>query len=147
MAKKPEISLRARAMRFLARREYSRIELHGKLLPHVQEGDNLDEVLDELVARGWLSDARATTQLLHAKRHRFGAQRIEYDLKQKGIPEHLIEDALAELRVSELDSARAVWDKKFGILACDTKEKSKQIRFLQSRGFSMEVIFKVLKLS
>jgi len=134
-------------MRFLARREYSRTELHSKLLPHVQEGEDLDAVLDELVARGWLSDVRATTQLVHAKRSRFGAQRIAYELRQKGIPENLINEALPELKESELDTANEVWQRKFGKIAQDAKEQGKQIRFLQSRGFSMDVIFKVLRQS
>ena len=125
-------------MRFLARREYSCVELQGKLLPYAQEGEDLDAVLDDLVTRGWLSDARATTQLVHAKRSRFGTQRI---------PQNLINEALPELKESELDTAREVWQRKFGILARDAKERGKQIRFLQSRGFSMDIIFKVLNLS
>ena len=131
-------------MRYLARREYSRTELHSKLLQHVQEGEDLDAVLDELVTRGWLSDARATTQLVHAKRSRFGSHRIAYELRQKGIPENLIVEAMPELKETELDTAREVWQRKFGNIALDEKEKSKQIRFLQSRGFSMDVIWKVL---
>lgn len=132
-------------MRFLARREYSRTELHGKLLPYVQEGEEIDAVLDELVSRGWLSDARATTQLVNAKRSRFGTQRIAHELRQKGIPPDLIAEALPELKESELDTAREVWQRKFGNIAQDAKEKGKQMRFLQSRGFSMDVIIKVLR--
>ena len=134
-------------MRYLARREYSRTELHSKLLPYAQEGDDLDAVLEDLVTLGWLSDARATTQLLHAKRGRFGTQRIAHELRQKGIPEDLIDEALPELKESELDTARNVWQRKFGQRAQDEKEKGKQVRFLQSRGFSMDVIFKVLRKS
>ena len=132
-------------MRYLARREHSRTELHRKLLPYVQEGEDLDAVLDELVTRGWLSDARATTQLVHAKRSRFGTQRIAHELRQKGIPENLINEALPELKDSELETAREVWKKKFGSIAQDEKEKGKQVRFLQSRGFSMDAIFKILR--
>jgi regulatory protein len=145
VAKKPEISLRVRAMRYLARREHSRTELHSKLLPYVQEGEDLGAVLDELVTRGWLSDERASTQLVHAKRNRFGTQRIAHELRQKGIPENLIAAALPGLKDSELDTAREVWQRKFGNIAQDEKEKGKQVRFLQSRGFSMDIIFKVLR--
>lgn len=144
-SKKPEISLRVRAMRYLARREHSRAELHGKLLPHVQEGDDVAAVLDELEKRNWLSDARAATQWVDAKRSRFGAQRIAHELRQKGIAENLIAEAIPLLKETELDAAREVWQKKFGIPPQDSKEKAKQVRFLQSRGFSMEVIFKVLR--
>jgi len=144
-SKKPEISLRVRAMRYLARREHSRAELHGKLQPYVQEGEDLATVLDELERRNWLSDVRAATQWVDAKRGRFGTQRIAHELRQKGIAENLIADAIPQLKETELDAAREVWQKKFGIPSQDSKEKAKQIRFLQSRGFSMEVIFKVLR--
>ena len=153
MRKKPEVSLRARALQYLARREYSRAELRGKLLPHIRTEDEfdaastgeLDTLLDDLTARGWLSDARAATQLLHAKRSRFGMQRIAHELRQKGITESMIAEALPQLKETELDAAREVWQKKFGVPPQDQKEKAKQVRFLQSRGFSMDVIFKVLK--
>jgi regulatory protein len=144
---KPELSLRVRAMRYLARREHSRAELHAKLQPYVQEGEDLDAVLDELEKRNWLSDARAATQWVDAKRGRFGTQRIAHELRQKGIAEDLIAETLPQLKETELDAAREVWHRKFGIQPQDAKEKAKQVRFLQSRGFSMDVIFKVLKLS
>jgi len=145
--KKPEPSLRARALQYLARREYSRAELRGKLLPHVQEGEDLEALLDDLTSRGWLSDARAATQLLHAKRSRFGMQRIAQELRQKGIAEELIGEALPSLKGSELDAARSVWQKKFGALPQDAREKARQVRFLQSRGFGFDVIFQVLRLT
>jgi len=160
MRKKPELSLRARALQYLARREYSRAELRGKLLSHVgAEGDsgapqpenprteNLDALLDDLTARGWLSDARAATQLLHAKRGRFGTQRIAQELRRKGIAEELIGDALPGLKESELDAARNVWRKKFGALPQNVGEKARQVRFLQSRGFGFDVIFEILRLT
>jgi regulatory protein len=151
--KKPEVSLRARALQYLARREYSRAELRGKLLPHVQADQdfeqvspvNLDALLDDLAARGWLSDERAATQLVHAKRSRFGTQRITHELRQKGIAEELISAALPELKESELEAARSVWQRKFGTLPKDAKEKARQMRFLQSRGFGFDVIFQVLR--
>ena len=129
MRKKPELSLRTRALQYLARREYSRAELRGKLHPYVQAGedsgqahlDDLDALLDDLTARGWLSDARAATQLLHAKRSRFGIQRITHELRQKGIAEELISAALPALKESELDAAREVWQRKFGLLPQDAK--------------------------
>ena len=141
----------------MARREYSRAELRGKLLPHVQADQdfeqafdssghvNLDALLDDLVARGWLSDERAATQLVHAKRSRFGTQRITHELRQKGIAEELISAALPELKASEFEAAREVWKKKFGVAPQDEKEKAKQVRFLQSRGFALDVVFKVLR--
>ncbi len=132
-------------MRFLARREYSRAELHAKLSSYATPEDNANAVLDELVKRGWLSDARTAEQIVNARRARFGTQRIAHELKQKGISDDLINAALPQLKQGELKAAREVWQKKFGAVAQDAKEKAKQMRFLQSRGFSMEVIFRVMK--
>ena len=145
--------MRTRALQYLARREYSRAELRSKLLPHVQADEDferspppsLDTLLDDLAARGWLSDARAATQLVHARRGRFGTQRIAHELRQKGIAEELIGGALPALKESELETARDVWQKKFGALPQDAKEKARQMRFLQSRGFSLDTIFCVLR--
>lgn len=164
MRKKPEISLRTRALQCLARREYSRAELRAKLLPHLQRdeesdgasfdsasfdnapGEDLDALLDDLTQRGWLSDERAVTQLLHAKRGRYGTQRIAHELRQRGIDETLIAGALPELKESEFATAREVWRKKFGAPPQDAKEKARQMRFLQSRGFGFDVIARVLRL-
>lgn len=150
---RPQISLRARALQYLARREYSRAELRAKLLPHVQpdaefeqaQPVSLDALLDDFTKRGWLSDARAATQLVHAKRSRFGTQRITHELREKGISESLISEAMPQLKETELAAAREVWKKKFGAAPQDEKEKAKQVRFLQSRGFALDVVFKVLR--
>ncbi len=58
----------------------------------------------------------------------------------------MISAALPELKETELEAARDVWQRKFGALPQDDKEKAKQVRFLQSRGFALDVIFKVLRL-
>ncbi len=147
MRKKPELSLRVRAMRYLARREHSRAELRAKLLPHVEAGEDVDAVLDELEKRNWLSDVRAAEQMVNIKRPRLGAQRIAHELRQKGIAENLIGDALPHLKETDPETAREVWQRKFGVLPQDQKEKARQVRFLQSRGFALDVIFKVLKSS
>jgi regulatory protein len=144
---KTELSLRGRALQALARREYSRAELHAKLLPHVIETDDVGALLDDLVMRGWLSDARAMEQTVRIRSARFGTQRIAHELRQKGISDELISAAIPQLKEGELEAARAVWHRKFATPPQDQKEKAKQVRFLQSRGFSMDVIFKVMRIS
>lgn len=134
-------------MRCLARREHSRAELQAKLLPHVQEGDDIAAVLDELEKRNCLSDERAVAQIVHAKRSRFGVHRIAHELRRKGIAEELIRNALPDLRETELKAAREVWQSKFGMLPKSDNDKAKQVRFLQSRGFSPNVIFKLLRMT
>jgi regulatory protein len=142
----PERSLRERALACLARREYSRLELKRKLAPHAGDESELDALLEDFQQRGWLSEARYTAQLVHARRARFGTQRIVQELREKGVNEAAIGAALPELKDSELETARAVWAKKFGVPPANAREKAKQARFLASRGFGQDVIWKVLRM-
>lgn len=147
MKAKAQTSLRALALRALARREYSRAELHAKLLPQATETDDLAALLDDLEKRTWLSDVRALEQNVRIRSARFGPQRIKQELRQKGFSDELISAALPSLKEGELEAARSVWQRKFAAPPQDQQEKAKQVRFLQSRGFSMDVIFKVMKIS
>ena len=146
MKGKTELSLRGRALQALARREFSRAELQAKLMPHVTEAEDLGMLLDDLEKRGWLSDARALEQTVRIRSARFGTQRIAHELRQKGISDELISAAIPQMKEGELDAARAVWQRKFATPPQDQKEKAKQVRFLQSRGFSMDIIFKVMRI-
>ena len=139
-------TLRERALRFLARREHSRAELERKLAPHAGDPEEIAPVLDELERRGWLSEQRVVEQVVHARRARFGARRIERELLDKGISEDSIAAALPELKGQELEAARVVWQKKFGgRQAGRPAERARQVRFLQGRGFDLDVIMKVIK--
>lgn len=141
--KRPEPSLRERALRLLARREYSRDELQRRLAPHVEEAEALETLLDDLKRRGWLSEQRVVEQVVHARQAKFGGRRIAHELREKGVAEELIAGALGEF--DELATARSVWAKKFGALPADANERGKQMRFLMSRGFGGETIRKVLQ--
>ncbi|MDP2827410.1 MAG: recombination regulator RecX [Sulfuricellaceae bacterium] len=137
-------SLRERALGYLSRREHSRRELFQKLIPHAQNEAEVDALLDELSRRGWLSEARFTEQLIHARQGKFGFRRIAQELKEKGLADEAIASVLPELRASELETARSVWMKKFGAAPTDLKEKARQVRFMASRGFGQSVIWKVI---
>ena len=145
MRTSPEKSLRSRAIDALSRREHSRIELARKLGPHTDNPDELHALLDDLQARGWLSDARYTEQIVHARQSRYGSRKIAFELREQGVDERLISVSVAGLKDTELERARAVWEKKFGQAPTTEQEKVKQIRFLQSRGFGWEVIARVIK--
>ena len=138
--------LEMQALRYLARREYSRLELEKKLSAKLlgASQETLSIVLDNLEQCGYLSAQRVVEQVIQTRRPKFGCQRITHELKEKGIAEHLIENALAELKATEFDSACNVWQKKFGQPPCNMKERGKQIRFLMGRGFSSDVIHRVL---
>ena len=138
--------LEMQAMRYLARREYSRLELERKLLaklPDISQ-EMLSATLDKFEQYGYLSAQRVVEQVIQTRRPKFGCQRITHELKEKGIAEHLIEDALVELKATEFDSACEVWQRKFGQPPCNMKERGKQIRFLMNRGFSSDMIHRVL---
>jgi regulatory protein len=139
------ISLRERALGYLSRREYSRRELKRKLAPHAEDEHEVDLLLDDFAARGWLSEARFTEQIVHARRSKYGAQRIVQELKEKGVSADAVAAILPDLQESELETARVVWVKKFGTPPQDARERAKQMRFMMSRGFSSNIIGKVLQ--
>ena len=142
---KPARSLRARALAALARREYSRRELAAKLKPFTENPAEIPELLDDFERRGWLSEARVVEQVLATRRRRFGAQRITHELREKGISEAAIGGAQEHLKQSEIEAARAVWQRKFKTPPADARERARHMRFLQGRGFSLDTILRLLR--
>jgi regulatory protein len=118
------------------------LELARKLATYAEEGDDVDALLEDFQKRGWLSDARFSEQVVHARAGRYGSLKVAHELREKGVAEQLVEEALAE--VDDLASARTVWQKKFGTLPETREAWAKQARFLQGRGFGFDVIKKVL---
>lgn len=139
------LSLRARALKALARREHSRQELQAKLQPHSEDPAEVSRLLDDLEQRGWLSEARFVEQLSAVRGRKFGSARIVHELREKGVSEPALASAGAKLRKGELAAAREIWRKKFGTLPQSLQERGKQARFLAGRGFSAEIVRQVLK--
>lgn len=140
----PEKSLRQRALDYLAKREYSYVELWQKLKPYAEESDDIPALLEDFKNRGWLSDSRFTEQIVHARKAKFGSIRIAHELREKGVADHLIADAIEQVKDNELENATEVWRKKFKTAPKNREEWAKQARFLQSRGFGFDMIKKVL---
>jgi regulatory protein len=138
-------SLKARAMRLLARREHSREELRRKLVPRLQEGDDLEAVLDDLQVRGWLSDARFAEHSIRAKARRFGPIKLAHSLRAKGVDEAAIEAGFRAAGADGASNLQQVWAVRFRAAPTDEREKARQVRFLQGRGFALEDIFRFLK--
>jgi regulatory protein len=134
------LSLKARALRYLSQREHSRLELARKLGPHVQEGEDLDALLNLLEANKWLSTERFSESLVHRRSARFGNSRIMAELASHGIKGEALQDIKAGLVEGETERACAVWQRKFGEVASDAAGRSKQTRFLLQRGFSQRAI-------
>jgi regulatory protein len=135
------------AYRHLARRDRSRAELQRVLGTHCDDVDAVEQLLDTLQARGWLSEARMAGQLVDTRRARMGALRIRQELARRGLAAEVIEQATAGLDQSDLATAAALWQKRFGGPAADRKARERQLRFLLSRGFSRAVALKVLRTS
>ena len=161
----PPLSLKARALQWLAQREHSRLELRRKLLRVAQkcvqaaggdgsdgdDGDALadaaievDALLDWLIAQRYLSEARFVESRVNARAARYGELRIRQELGRHGA----VLDAATQARLkgSEVARARTVWLRKFGDTpAATAKERARQMRFLAGRGFSGDVIRQVLR--
>ena len=137
--------LKARAFRFLARREHSRRELQRKLTRYGATEADIETLLDQLQASGKLSEARLVEQTVAIRGKRFGYRKLEQELRAKGVSDAQIAAGL-QGKDQELQSAKAVWQRKFGQLPNSLQEKARQVRFLQNRGFTIDVIYQVLSL-
>jgi len=137
---KLQMSLKARALKYLSAREHSRLELTRKLSRHARDGDDIEALLDALEAAKLLSQARFSESLVHRRAARFGNQRILSELQSHGIDADALDDIKATLAQDEVVRAREVWRKKFNRAPADASERAKQMRFLLQRGFSSSAI-------
>jgi regulatory protein len=166
------LSLKARAIGLLAQREHSRAELRRKLLRIEQQqrarqaasqageaGDEVsvedeedseagasavDTLLDSLTAEGYLDETRFVESRLHVRTGRFGTQRIQQELARHGLK--LDAEQQAKLRETELERAREVWHKRFGAEPSrDATEQARQTRFLLARGFTPDLVRRLLR--
>ena len=143
---KQSLSLKAAAIRLLARREYARAELRSRLQTLGATRDEVERVLDELEQNGYLSDARFAQALVAQKAGRYGKRAIAHQLRQKQVAPDAAVDALASIALTdELADATALWRRRFGALPKDEREKARQVRFLQARGYSITIALKVLR--
>ncbi len=137
---KLQVSLKARALRYLSAREHSRQELARKLARYAQEGDDVEALLDTLEAAKFLSEARFSESLVNRRAARFGNSRILSELKSHNIDPDTLTEIKAGLALDENARAREVWLRKFGTVASDASGRAKQMRFLLQRGFSHRAI-------
>lgn len=142
------LSLKGRALRALAARDHSRVELVRKLASFEETPGQLAAVLDDLAAKGFLDEQRAADSLAYRRGQKLGTARVVQEMRSRGMEAEAIESATAQLKSTELERAREVWRKKFGAstqgVAQDAAERSKQMRFLIARGFSGEIIRRVI---
>ena len=144
MSEKPDTpaELKTRALRLLVRREHSRVELVRKLLPHAESEAAVNAVVDLLQSKKQLSDERFAEERARSLSRKYGAAMIRQDLKERGVADEIVERVSAD---GDLERARAILSRKYRTPATTREEQAKRARFLQSRGFSYEVIRSVLK--
>ena len=133
--------LKARALRHLVRREHSRAELARKLAPHAESSAAVDEVLDLLLSNNQQSDQRYAEERVRVLSRKYGAARIRDDLRAKGIAEDIVASVRAQ---GELERAQAILERRYRVPASTHEERARRARFLQGRGFSLEVIRRLL---
>jgi len=137
---KKQPTLRERALRLLARREHSLAELAGKLRTYAHPGEDLEALLEDLSRRRLLSDERYAESRAHVLSRKYGAARIAHELRAKGLDKGLAEQTAKAARATEVERAREVWRRKFRVAPTTREQRAKQMRFLQSRGFSFDAI-------
>jgi regulatory protein len=142
-----KLSLKGRALRLLSQREHSRAELVRKLSPHEEVPGELAQALDDLQAKGFIDETRVLESVLNHRATKLGNGRIKQELQAKGLAPAAVAQAMVDLKDSEFARAQIIWQKKFGAPAADANERAKHYRFLLTRGFSSEVVRKVVKLS
>jgi regulatory protein len=136
--------LKARALRYLVRREHSRDELARKLSPYAESAAILESTLNWLESTKKLSNQRFAEARTHQLARKYGAARIRQDLRAKGIEDELLERVSSE---NELQKARMILERKYRRPATTREERAKRARFLQSRGFSYDTIYQAVRIA
>jgi regulatory protein len=136
---------RRRAMDLLARREHSRRELVAKLSARSFAPELIGEVLDELEREGLLSAERFALSFVEARYGKGkGPRRIRAELAERGIES--ADDYLVDGRFDWGRLARETRIKRFGAAPPkDLKDKARQVRFLEYRGFGHDEIRRALE--
>lgn len=150
--KQTEASPRTLLMRgidALSRREYSRLELDRKLMRTLREGETADDVqnaLDTLEEKGYLSNERYAQSRVRVRAARYGNRRLAHELSMMGVDSQTIGEVLGDMP-DEFERAQTIWEKKYGKAPTDRREYDRQVRFLASRGFGFDIIRRVIDAS
>jgi len=131
---------------YLIRREHSQQELMRKVSEKGYAKPQVQRVIDELAEKGYQSDARFAESYARSRVYRgIGPLRIKAELQQRGAGDCYFDMAVEDIIGSWYELLVQVYQKKYGDTACvDRKEQLKRSRFLQQRGFSNEMIRRVV---
>ena len=134
------------ALYLLGRRDYTAHQLQQKLEAKHYSQEDITPLLDELMIAGWLNDERFAENYIRTRRQKgYGPKRIAIELTTRGVPDVLIAEKLDIHDNAWLADARKIWQKQFkGQLPKDHPTKTKHIRFLLYRGFTLDLIMTLL---
>lgn len=145
ISRKSPPTLRERALRLLAQRECSRLELQRRLAARGGNAQEIVALLDELAQAGYLSDERFADSRVRNRAGTVSRRYIAEELKQHGVETEVAAEALHQLEQDDYDTAFALWQRKFGKPPANDKEKARQVRYLQARGFNLSLILRLLR--
>jgi regulatory protein len=140
------VECKRRALDLLARREHSRAELERKLAARGFDAEPIAAALDDLEGSGTLAAHRFTESFVRARAAKGqGPVRIRAELAARGVDEAEAAAAIREAGIDWGESASAVRGKRFGAAPPrDFKERARQARFLEYRGFERDQIRRAL---
>jgi regulatory protein len=147
MPENEHANIRRTILNWLARRDHSQHEIAQKLKNKAYPPDIIHTIVGELAQQGLINEQRFTENYIYWRRGRgYGPLRISRELQTRGISAEMIAEHLNITDNAWLCEIRKVWQKHFkGKLPDDFKLRAKQMRFLQSRGFTREQIASILK--
>ena len=140
--KEQQTSTIDQALSLLSHREHSKKELITKLKTRGNTEEEINVAIEQLENMNYLNDERFAEIFVRSRLSKpLGASRIQQELVQKGISSELAKIAIVEANADWFELAKQLKERKFGTaVSTDFKEKAKQSRYLQYRGFDFEQI-------
>ena len=140
------MSAKSVAVRLLSRREHSAFEIRAKLAKREFDDSEITQAIAELIKGDWLSDERFAEAYIRMRQIKgFGPVRISIELNERGVKESIVDMHLHAHDDIWFESLKQQYKKKYKNKAIvDYSDKAKRIRFLQYRGFQLDIIYQVV---
>jgi len=141
------LSAKSVAVKLLSRREHSAFEIRNKLTQRDFDDNEIEQAIVELQQGGWLSDERFAEAYIRMRQSKgYGPVRIAMELNERGVREKIIDDYLQTDSEVWLQVLNQQYLKKYkNKPIADYNDKARRIRFLQYRGFTLDVIYQAVK--
>jgi regulatory protein len=139
------------AIRILTGRDHSKYELIRKLKQRSFKPEDIEKAVSECIRLDYINDARtARVYISQLIRKGYGLNRIRHDMNKKGLGGKQIQNILSESisDANEHDSAVKILKKnirRFERESDPKKRRDKIYRFLYARGFSQDIIKKIIE--